>query len=62
MEYIAIGILITLGTWLGGKVVDVIEPKKEIVEVRQEVLQCVVVETESEEIGIDDISKNVKVQ
>jgi hypothetical protein len=62
MEYIAIGILITLGTWFGGKVVDVMEPKKEIVEVRQEVLQCVVVETESEEIGINDISKNVEVQ
>lgn len=54
MEYVAIGILITLGAWLGGKVVDVIEPKKEIVEVRQEVMQCVVVDTE-EEIEINGI-------
>ena len=52
MEYIAIGILITLGTWLGGKVVDVIEPKQEVVEVRHEVMQCVLVETTEEDIDI----------
>ena len=55
MEYLAIGILISLGTWFGGKVVDVIEPKKEMVEVRQEVLQCVVVDTEQEEIEINGV-------
>ena len=49
MEYIAIGILITLGTWFGGKLVDELEPKKEMVEVRHEVLQCVLVETTEED-------------
>ena len=52
MEYLAIGILITFGTWLGGKFVDVIEPKQEVIEVRHEVLQCVLVETTEEDIDI----------
>ena len=52
MEYIAIGILITFGTWFGGKLVAELEPEKETVEVRHEILQCVLVETTEEDIDI----------
>jgi hypothetical protein len=48
MEYILIGVLITFGSWVGTKIVDIIEPK-ETIEIREEHLQCVIVVEEEDE-------------
>ena len=49
MEYILIGVLITLGSWMGGKFTDAIdnEPKETVV--KETTLQCVLVEAPEEE-------------
>jgi hypothetical protein len=49
VEYILIGVLITFGSWLGGEMIEKID-KKEMVPPRQEVLQCVIVEPEEEDV------------
>jgi len=50
VEYILIGVLITIGSWVGNKVIDKIEePKKEMVAQRPETLQCIIVEDKTKE-------------